>query len=626
MGDARREFPAWGAYRKRAMKTVSRSALAFRSAFVTLLVLCLAAPPLARHVEVFPADAAVEANLRRHIGYLASGALAGRLPGTPGAEKAAQYIITQFQLAGLRPLGSRGYRQPFSFVARVRMGRNNHLTATLADTRLTATPDVDFRPLAFTANGVVEGEPVLAGYGISAAKEAQYDDYATLDVKDRLVVVLPYSPAGSNPHTKFGAFLSLRYKATTARNKGAKGLLVIAEDDDFQRSQVARLRYDDAFGDAGFPCAVVSRAWATKLLGRPVVDIERRIATMGQPETQPLSDRRLRLQTEVIKERQTADNIIGWLEGRDPVLRNEVVVIGAHYDHLGLGGPNSLAPREGDVHPGADDNASGTAGLIELARSFAAARNRPRRSLLFIAFSAEEKGLLGSAYFVDHPTTRDKRIVAMLNMDMIGRLRDNRLTIQGVGTSSVWRPLLTEANTRHGLELSLGESGFGPSDHASFYKRNIPVLFFLTGSHPDYHRPSDTPDKINYAGERQVLALIGDVIQSTVNLPTPPDFVAPRAGDPAERARGGFRVSLGTIPDYAAEISGVKLSGVREGSPAAAAGLQAGDVIVGLAGRDIKSVYDYTYVLQELEPDREVEIVVERQGQRLTFKLAPTRR
>jgi Predicted aminopeptidases len=608
------------------MKTASRFTLAFRFIVATLLVLGLATPPLARHVEVFPADAALEANLRRHIGYLASQALAGRLPGTPGAEQAAQYIITQFQLAGLRPLGSRGYRQPFSFVASVRMGQNNHLKAMVGGGWLTAKPGADFRPLAFAANGVVEGELVLAGYGISAAKEAQYDDYANLDVKDRIVMVLPYSPAGSNPHTKFGPFLSLRYKATTARNKGAKGLLVIAEEDDFQRSQIARLRYDDAFGDAGFPCAVVSRAWATKLLGRSVADIERQIATTGQPETRFFPDRRLRLQTEVIKERQTAYNILGWLEGSDPVLRNEVVVIGAHYDHLGLGGPNSLAPREGEVHPGADDNASGTAGLLELAKGLATTHNRPKRSLLFIAFSAEEKGLLGSAYFVDHPTTGSKRLVAMLNMDMIGRLRDNRLIVQGVGTSSVWRPLLAEVNARHGLELSLGESGFGPSDHASFYKRNIPVLFFFTGNHPDYHRPSDTPDKINYAGERHVLALIGDVIRATANLPTPPDFVTPKTTDPAERARGSFRVSLGTIPDYAAETSGVKLSGVREGSPAAVAGLQAGDVIVGLAGRDIRSVYDYTYVLQELEPDREVEVIVERNGRRLTFKLTPTRR
>ncbi|MFQ3580511.1 MAG: M20/M25/M40 family metallo-hydrolase [Chloracidobacterium sp.] len=597
-----------------------------RLGFVALLITGLSSLPWARLAEVAPADAAVEANLRRHIGYLASNELAGRLPGTPGAEKAAQYITAQFQRAGLRPLGDRGYRQAFSFVAAVRLGRRNHLTATVATSRLTAVPDTDFRPLGFTANGSAEGDLVFAGYGISAAKDAQYDDYANLDVKDRIVLTLPYSPAGSNPHTKFGPFLSLRYKATTARNNGAAGLLVIAEDDDFGRSQIARLRYDDAFGDAGFPCAVVSRAWAAKLLGVPVADLEKTIAASGQPASKSLAGVRARLQTEVVKERQTGYNLLGWLEGSDPVLSQEVVVIGAHYDHLGLGGPNSLAPREGDVHPGADDNASGTAGLMELAKALGNQTARPKRSLLFIAFSAEEKGLIGSAYFVDHPTTRGKRIVAMINMDMIGRLRENRLTIQGVGTSSVWRPLLTETNQRHALTLSLGESGFGPSDHASFYKRNIPVLFFLTGSHPDYHRPSDTADKINYAGERQVLSFVSDVLRATANLPMPPDFIAPQASDPAERARGGFRVSLGTIPDYAAEIAGVKLSGVREGSPAATAGLQAGDIIVGLAGRDIKSVYDYTYVLQELEPDKAVEVVVERNGRRLTFKLTPMRR
>lgn len=598
----------------------------YRLALVVLFTLWLSSPPPASFAEVAPADAALEAALRRHIGYLASNELAGRLPGTPGADKAAQYITTRFQRAGLRPLGEQGYRQPFPFVANVRLGRRNELTATVGATRLTATPDADFRPPAFTADGAAEGEAVFAGYGIAAAKDAQYDDYAGLDVKGRIVVTLPYSPAGSNPHTKFGPFLSLRYKATTARNQGAAALVVIAEDDDFSRSQMARLRYDDAFGDAGLPCAVISRAFAAKLLGTPVTDVEKAIAASGRPASRPLPGVRLQLRTEVVKERRTAYNIIGWLEGSDPKLREEVIVVGAHYDHLGLGGPNSLAPREGDVHPGADDNASGTAGLVELARFFGRQPARPKRSLLFIAFSAEEKGLIGSAYFVDHPTTRGKRIVAMVNMDMIGRLRDNRLTVQGVGTSSVWRPLLTEANQRHGFDLSLGDGGFGPSDHASFYKRNIPVLFFLTGSHPDYHRPSDTADKINYAGERRVLGLIGDVLRAAANLPTPPDFVAPKTGDPSERARGGFRVSLGTIPDYAAETAGVKLSGVREGSPAAKAGLQAEDVIVGLAGRDIKSVYDYTYVLQELEPDQEVEVVVLRGGRRLTFKLVTARR
>ncbi|MCS7079516.1 MAG: M20/M25/M40 family metallo-hydrolase [Chloracidobacterium sp.] len=598
----------------------------YRLVLVALLTLWLSSPPPAYFAEVAPADAALEVALRRHIGYLASTELAGRLPGTPGADKAAQYITSHFRRAGLRPLGEKGYWQPFPFIAKVRLGRRNALTATIGATRLTAKADADFRPLAFSANGATEGEVVFAGYGIAAAKDAQYDDYAGLDVKGRIVLTLPYSPAGSNPHTKFGPFLSLRYKATTARNQGAAALIVIAEDDDFSRAQVARLRYDDAFGDAGFPCAVVSRAFAAKLLGTPVADLEKAIAASGQPASRTLPNVRLALQTELVKERQTGFNIIGFLEGGDPTLREEVIVVGAHYDHLGLGGPNSLAPREGDVHPGADDNASGTAGLIELAQAFGRRMARPKRSLLFIAFSAEEKGLIGSAYFVDHPTTRGKRIVAMVNMDMIGRLRDNRLTVQGVGTSSVWRPLLTEANQRHGFDLSLGESGFGPSDHASFYKRNIPVLFFFTGSHPDYHRPSDTADKINYAGERRVLGLIGDVIRTAANLPTPPDFIAPKASEPAERARGSFRVSLGTIPDYAAEIAGVKLAGVREGSPAAKVGLQAGDVIVGLAGRDIKSVYDYTYVLQELEPEQEVEVIVLRGAQRLTFKLVTARR
>lgn len=566
--------------------------------------------------------------LRKHISFLASDDLKGRLPGTPGAEKAARYIADGFKRAGLTPLGDHGWYQEFPFIAKVKLGAKNRFAWTRDGRTTAARVDEDFRPLSFTSPAPVEGDAVFAGFGISAADDAQYDDYAGLDVKDKIVVVLPYSPAGSNPHTKFGKYLTLRYKALTARTKGAKALVIIVEDDKFQESQIARLRYDDASGDAGLPCLAISRQTANAMFaGKTVAGLEQSIAAASKPDSFPVAGVRIALEGEVVKETQTGRNVVGLLEGSDPTLRNEIIVIGAHYDHLGLGGPGSLAEKEGQIHNGADDNASGTAGVMELAMAFAATKPRPKRSILFIAFSAEEKGLIGSAFYVEHPPRMPRVIAAMLNMDMIGRLRDDKLTVQGIGTSPDWRPLVERANGGEAkLALTLGEDGYGPSDHSSFYKKQIPVLFFFTGNHPDYHRPTDDVDKINFPGEHRVLDFVYRIADEVANQPAKPAYVKAKSEDPAGRTSGGFRVYLGTIPDYNAQVQGVRLDGVRENSPAAKTGLRAGDVLVGLNGREIKNVYDYTYVLQELKPEQEIEVVILRGTEKLTLKLTPGKR
>jgi hypothetical protein len=313
--------------------------------------------------------------------------------------------------------------------------------------------------------------------------------------------------------------------------------------------------------------------------------------------------------------------VAGILEGSDPALRDECVVVGAHLDHLGMGGPGSLARSSAPaIHHGADDNASGGAGVMQLAAWFGRLpeAQRPKRSILFICFSGEELGLLGSSFYVAHPLAPLDKTVAMINMDMVGRLRDEKLIVIGSGTAKEWNALLTETNRGAGLRLARSESGFGASDQQSFYARGVPVLFFFTGTHPDYHTPTDTVDKINSAGEAHVLQLVAACAVEIADSPTRPTFQRINVRQEAGTSRG-FRVYFGSVPDYAATAEGVTLTGVREGSPAERAGLKAGDVIVKFGDRTIKNVYDYTYALQDHRPGDVVKIVVKRAGQPVTL-------
>jgi hypothetical protein len=319
----------------------------------------------------------------------------------------------------------------------------------------------------------------------------------------------------------------------------------------------------------------------------------------------------------------TAWNVAGFLPARgDSPQSGEVVVVGAHYDHLGHGGHFSRAPGVSAIHPGADDNASGTALLLEVARRFAALPVAPRRGVLFLAFGAEEIGAIGSRYWVEHPTVPLDHVVAMINADMVGRLRDDRLIVDGVGTAKEWRPLVDGAAEGLGFDLAFGGEGFGASDHSSFTAVRVPVAFFFTGVHPDYHLPSDTADKINAPGEERVATIAGRLALAVAEAPSRLAFVDAPA-DPHRGMRGGFKVSLGTIPDYGFAGAGVKLDGVRPDAPAARAGLARGDVIVKVGPHQIGNIHDYMFALGELEPGREVVIEVERQGTRLPLKVVP---
>ncbi len=567
-----------------------------------------------------------EEEILSHIRYLASPELQGRRAGTPGAEKSARYIAGLFRRWGLQPPpGQKSFYQTFAFTYGFRLGPHNLAEVEIGEERMSLKVGKDYQPLAFSENAEVTGPVVFVGYGIRGG-DIPYNDYQGVSVKDKIALVMRYTPEGDNPHSPFFPYAPLRYKAMVAREQGAKAVIFVTGPESPSREEFPSFQADASFVDSGIPTIVVRTEVAEKMVsatGKDLREIQQEINRTKRPLSFDLPVK-VHLKTEVVRERRKTANVIGYLPGSDPQLREEVVIIGAHYDHLGLGGEGSRARRPyGAIHYGADDNASGTAGVLELAEYFASRQPRPARSLLFIAFSGEEMGLLGSSFYVKSPVIPLEKTAAMINFDMIGRLRRGRLVTIGTGSSPIWKPLLQKANNPLGLRLVESESGFGASDQTPFYSKGIPVLFFFTGSHAEYHTPEDTWETINADGERKVLELAVRVVEAVANHPERPAFTRVPS---TERMPGAFRVYLGTIPDYSEEVVGVRLTGVREGSPAEKAGLREGDIIVQVGGREIRNVYDYTYALADLEPGQPVTIVVVRGGKRVTLTVIPEKR
>ena len=624
-------------------------------------------------ISFFGASAAQQANaptveqLRRHVTYLASEHLEGRRTGTQGANDAAHYIAGEFSQLGLRPAfqtirkprnraeARANYRQKFPYIAGVTLGSGNSFS--FSTTARTQNLELlrDWIPFGYSTNAVIENAPVRAvGYGITAT-ELNHNDYANVGTAGYVAIAYAGTPDGDNPHGPFSKYRETRWKAIAARNSGAKALVVITRESSFHASTGTHLRYDNSTGDSGIPVLLLSETAGQRITGRTVVPASD--ASILPPEKLPAST----VSVSVNLERQEAPayNIVGILNGSDPVLKKETIVIGAHYDHLGRGGQGSLAPRSGEVHHGADDNASGVAGVLELARLFTAQRPKPRRTIVFIAFSGEEEGLLGSNYYVNNPVVPLANTVAMVNMDMIGRLKDKKLVIGGIGTAQEWRSLVESANIAEASRLkvnstasqagtngravplvvgsngapvvssdltkqfllTLNEDGYGPSDHSSFYSKQIPVLFFWTGTHNDYHKPSDTAEKINYEDQARIVSLVRRLVREVDAGDKRPTYTTAKA--PAAGRSMGFRVYLGTIPNYGDATDGLLLDGVREGSPAEKAGLKAGDKVVKLGPREIRNVYDYTYALGEMKAGQEYDVEVIRGTERLKLKLTP---
>ncbi|MGB7207058.1 MAG: M28 family peptidase [Pyrinomonadaceae bacterium] len=591
----------------------------------------------------------LEQNLRKHVEYLASDKLEGRRTGEQGATYAAGYVANAFAQFKLKPgsktsKGKTNFLQPFPYVAGVELGKDNFLRIVPTDAKGENKMEVggNWMPLGFTPNAdIAPSLLVFAGFGISS-NELKYDDYAGLDVKDKIVLVFDSTPDAGNPHSEFGRF-SIHMKASIAKDKGARAIILIAADSDFKNDRLSRLSYDRTLGETALPIVGVMRLHGAELLGveneKALADFETALVTRSNKATGPLDQpvalakAVAQIKVVLIKKQAEAYNVIGLLEGNDPVLKNEAIVIGAHYDHLGRGGQGSLAANSTDIHHGADDNASGTSAVIELARLFAKEKNN-KRTIIFMAFGGEEEGLLGSKFYVENPVWQLDKTVAMINLDMVGRLNENRLTVGGIGTANEWKQLIEGRNTvgmhTQGLghvyaqmfSLQLNEDGFGPSDHSSFYGKKIPVLFLFSGTHLDYHKPSDTADKINYEGLTKITKYVAEIVKSVDQNSQKPTYTTAKAsGTPGGRMN--FTVSLGTIPSYADSTDGLVLDGVRDNSPASKAGLKAGDKITKLNGKEVRNAMDYTYVLGTMKAGEEYEVEIMRGTEKLMLKIVP---
>jgi hypothetical protein len=603
---------------------------AFRSRIALLLLLLAGCADGSSHLALHWSGAAegllAGPDLFRHVEALAAPEMEGRGSGTPGADRAAAYIAAEFARAGLKPAGDGGgYLQPFEVVTGIRLGPANALDFEGLPAPLPAAPAAarDFIPLSFSAEGSVEAEVLFAGYGITAP-DLGYDDYAGLDATGKVVLVMTHEPRErdeASPFRRPEAFrhTEARTKVTNAREHGAVAVLLVRDPNNHKDEPDDLVGLRGASSSRSSLLAVnVTQALADRLLaagGARLTDLQSAIDANLTPRSLPLPGVRVRLSVDVIRERGRTANVVGVLPGRDPALREEVVVIGAHYDHLGRGGEASLAPEAfGTIHPGADDNASGTAVVIGLARAFAAAGGA-RRTLVFAAFAGEEMGLLGSSFYARQPPLPLEKTAAMLNLDMVGRLREGKVLVAGTESAQEWPGILRAA--ARGLDLTLVMRGdaYGPSDHTPFALKERPVLFFFTGPHSDYHRPSDTADKINVAGLGRVARLVYRTAAAVAGEPAPPAFVRGTGRPPAAREGRGYGPYFGSIPDFGAtDAQGVVLGGVRSGSPAERAGLQAGDVIVRFGGVRVTNLEDLVYALRAKRAGDTVEVVYQRDG------------
>lgn len=591
-----------------------------------LLLLALVAFAAVAPAAELPKDGLSEERYLRHVKFLASEKLKGRGTGTKGLEQAADYLAAEFKRAGVQPVNG-SYFQRFPVTTHAHLGKNNRVTLRAGETRTTLAFDKEFLPLNFAAAGDVTGEVVFAGYGITAP-EYNYDDYAGLDVKGKVVVMFRREPQETDDKSPFGGRVYTRHaqfdsKAINAKLHGAKAAIVLTDVLSVGSGELERFAANAGPANAGIPFAMMkleaAEAFFSKA-GKNLREIHKAIDGDLQPRSFVLEESfHIDVKTDIEREVKQVRNVVGYLPGET----DEYVVIGAHYDHLGLGEQFSMAPNmAGQPHVGADDNASGTAGVVELARWFASA-GKPRRGVLFLCFAGEELGLLGSAYFVNNSLLPIDKAVVMINMDMIGRVKDGRVFIGGSGTGASFGQLLKDVPAPAGLNFDLSETaGYGSSDHTSFTTKQVPVLFFFSGLHGDYHKPSDTWDKINAPQAVQLLSYIGNVAARLANGGERPQYVrvlppAPSAhgaaGAPAGTSSGGsggYGPYFGSIPDFAEPPTGVRFADVREGSPAALAGLKAGDIMVGFGGKKIQNLYDFTYALRQSKPGDDVEVEV----------------
>jgi hypothetical protein len=573
-----------------------------------------------------------------HIKFLAAPEMKGRASGSPELEKAAHYIAAQYRADGVKPPAGHDYLQAFEVTTSARLGRGNRLEFLSGGRSRSLTMNEEFVPFNFSSSGKVSGAIVFAGYGITAP-EYNYDDYANLDVKDKVVLVLSHEPQEYDASSVFEGKVYTDHaqfysKAANARRHGARGVILINDRVNHKTDKDTLEKFGRADGpaDAGIPFVQVKEdlvePWF-KASGKDLMELETGIDKDLKPRSFVIPGVEVRETVDIERAVKTVHNVAAYVPGET----NEYVIIGAHYDHLGLGEQFSLAPSlAGTVHPGADDNASGTAGVLELARYFAA-KPKAKRGVLFLNFAGEELGLLGSGYYATHPELPLDKAVTMINLDMIGRVRESKIFVGGAGTGSSLRSALDRIIPETKLKVDYSDNGgYGSSDHTSFTAKQVPVLFFFSGLHGDYHKPSDTWDKIDGLASIQVLQLVAQVTENLDSEPERPTFVrvvekpADRTASSTAPGGSGYGPNFGSIPDFNEPPTGVRFADVRDGTPAALAGLKAGDIMVKFGDQDIRNLYDFTYALRAKKPGDEVVVEVLRGDKKISARVKLTER
>jgi len=610
-----------------------RNARAMRTAAAAIVTLVLIAP------AVVAAQQAGSGS-RAHVQYLASDELGGRLTGSADAAKAADYIVSRLEAMGAQPLPARGdFRLPFDFTSGI-SDAGSTLEASGAGLHLRArSDDGGIRGLSFSDSATVTGPLVFAGYGITVpdSEEYPYDSFATLEVEGKIVVVLRYIPEGVDQETRalLNRYSDLRFKAMRARELGAVGLLVVTGPRSPNAGELIDIAFDTAVAGSGIVAASMSGAVGATLFDslpdKTLEGVQEELDT-GNPHVVGFDfpDVEATLDVEVERQYSTGYNIAGYLPPSDPMapaLDRPFVMLGAHYDHLGRGqGGNSLArgAEVGEIHNGADDNASGVAAVLEAGAQLASMSRD--RGIILAFWSGEEFGLLGSNAFAESGPIAAADLAAYLNFDMVGRARDNVLTIQAVGSSEIWPRLIERTNVPIGFDIRTQEDPWVPTDSTAFNRAEVPTLSFFTGTHEEYHSPRDDADLINYDDLDRVARFGALLARRVANEAEPPAFVAVPQSSRQMGSRDAVTVYTGTIPDYAAEVEGLLLGGVIEGGPAEEAGLREGDVIVEFAGQKITNIYDYMYVLDSLKIDVPVTVVYMREGERVAVELTPRAR
>jgi hypothetical protein len=604
-----------------------------------LLLALFLTTPLAR---LESQTVATRVTARPHVAALASEKMEGRLTGSPGEQAAADYIVSQLKRIGARPLpGRTDYRLPFEFTAGTRDGGSAISVTGLAPSA--TSPRVfqartDVQALSFSDNGEIAGPLVFAGYGIVVpdGQDFGYDSYMGIDVKDKIALVLRYFPEDADAKTKgiLARYADLRYKAMAARQRGARAMIVVTGPRSPGAGDIIPMMFDTAISGSGIVAASISGTVGNAIFNslgdnEKTLEASQKALDSGNPHVAgfDIPTVTVTVRTAVLREKRFGYNVVGYLPATASVqgVSKPWVALGAHYDHLGRGNNgNSLASKEeaGKIHFGADDNASGAAAVLAVGETLS---TQPRRRNVLLQFwSGEELGLIGSSAYVNAPPIPLDQLAAYLNFDMVGRMVDNKLTLQAAGTSPSWARLIEQANIAAGFDLAVQQDPYQPTDVASFNQASVPSLSVFTGTHADYHRPSDTADKIQYEDLDRIVAFAAAIVRRLGDAAEAPAFTKVEPQLQGGGGRAGVRVFTGTVPDYTSEAKGLLLGGVIGGGPAELAGLQKGDVIVEIAGQTITNIYDYTFALEILKIGEPAKVVYLRDGQRKETMLTPS--